>query len=159
MREWTLKSRRQDGSHCHRPTYSEQGVQTSPPALNHTVGFERAFTRKAIGCEDVNWWPKTGTMQCQGQPVVRCTSFRYQAESWAMPRRIVATVAHHVGELCSARWRRRRTPDADRAGAGHQDAGPPRRPPDCGARTRLPPHHGGRPAAARGPSLPGVGLA
>ncbi len=33
------------------------------------------------------------------QPLVRHTSFRYQAESWATPRRVVARVEHHVGEL------------------------------------------------------------
>ena len=33
------------------------------------------------------------------QPLVRYKSFRYQATSWATPRRIVAKVEHHVGEL------------------------------------------------------------
>jgi hypothetical protein len=33
------------------------------------------------------------------KPLVRYKSFRYQAESWATPRRIVAKVEHHVGEL------------------------------------------------------------
>ena len=66
----------------------------------------------------------------------------------------------HGGAGRGARHRRRRRPpDADRAGAGHPDAGPPLRPPGRGARTLLPHHHGGRPAAARGPSLPGVGRA
>ncbi len=32
-------------------------------------------------------------------PVVRYKSFRYQAKSWTTPRRIVAKVEHHVGEL------------------------------------------------------------
>ena len=31
--------------------------------------------------------------------MVRYKSFRYQAKSWATPRRIVAKVEHHVGEL------------------------------------------------------------
>ena len=33
------------------------------------------------------------------KPLVRYKSFRYQAESWATPRRIVAKVEHHQGEL------------------------------------------------------------
>ena len=33
------------------------------------------------------------------QPLVRYKSFRYQAKSWATPRRIAAKVEHHVGEL------------------------------------------------------------
>ena len=33
------------------------------------------------------------------QPLVRYKSFRYQAKSWATPRRIVAKVEHYVGEL------------------------------------------------------------
>ena len=33
------------------------------------------------------------------KPLVRYKSFRYQAESWATPRRIVAKVEHHPGEL------------------------------------------------------------
>ena len=32
-------------------------------------------------------------------PLVRYKSFRYQAESWTTPRRIVANVEHHAGEL------------------------------------------------------------
>ena len=31
--------------------------------------------------------------------MVRYKSFRYQAESWTTPRRIVAKVEHHQGEL------------------------------------------------------------
>ena len=33
------------------------------------------------------------------KPLVRYKSFRYQAESWSKPRRIVAKVEHHPGEL------------------------------------------------------------
>ena len=33
------------------------------------------------------------------KPLVRYKSFRYQAESWAKPRRVVAQVEHHQGEL------------------------------------------------------------
>ena len=33
------------------------------------------------------------------KPLVRYKSFRYQAESWSKPRRIVAKVEHHQGEL------------------------------------------------------------
>ena len=33
------------------------------------------------------------------RPLVRYKSFRYQAESWATARRVVAKVEHHVGEL------------------------------------------------------------
>ena len=33
------------------------------------------------------------------KPLVRYKSFRYQAESWTTPRRIVAKVEHHAGEL------------------------------------------------------------
>jgi hypothetical protein len=32
-------------------------------------------------------------------PLVRYTSFHYQADSWITPRRVVAKVEHHVGEL------------------------------------------------------------
>ena len=34
-----------------------------------------------------------------GKPLVRYKSFRYQAQSWSKPRRIVAKVEHHQGEL------------------------------------------------------------
>ena len=33
------------------------------------------------------------------KPLVRYKSFQYQADSWATPRRIVAKVEHHAGEL------------------------------------------------------------
>ena len=33
------------------------------------------------------------------KPLVRYKSFRYQAQSWSKPRRIVAKVEHHLGEL------------------------------------------------------------
>jgi Transposase DDE domain group 1 len=33
------------------------------------------------------------------KPLVRYKSFQYQAESWTTPRRIVAKVEHHLGEL------------------------------------------------------------
>ena len=33
------------------------------------------------------------------KPLVRYKSFRYQAESWKGPRRVVAKVEHHQGEL------------------------------------------------------------
>jgi hypothetical protein len=33
------------------------------------------------------------------KPLVRYKSFQYQADSWITPRRIVAKVEHHVGEL------------------------------------------------------------
>ena len=33
------------------------------------------------------------------KPVVRYKSFRYKADSWATPRRVVAKVEHHAGEL------------------------------------------------------------
>ena len=37
------------------------------------------------------------------KPLVRYKSFRYQAESWSKPRRIVAKVEHHLGEAVPAR--------------------------------------------------------
>jgi hypothetical protein len=33
------------------------------------------------------------------KPLVRCKSFLYQADSWTTPRRVVAKVEHHIGEL------------------------------------------------------------
>jgi Transposase DDE domain group 1 len=33
------------------------------------------------------------------KPLVRYTSFRYQADRWTTPRRVVAKVEHHAGEL------------------------------------------------------------
>ena len=64
----------------------------------------------------------------------------------------------HVGPGRSARHRRRRrAPDADRARAGEQNAGPGLRSPGRGARTLLPHHHDRLPATARGPGIPGVG--
>ena len=33
------------------------------------------------------------------KPLVRYTSFRYQADNWTTPRRVVAKVEHHAGEL------------------------------------------------------------
>ena len=32
-------------------------------------------------------------------PLVRCRSFQYQAASWDRPRRVIAKVEHHLGEL------------------------------------------------------------
>jgi hypothetical protein len=32
-------------------------------------------------------------------PLIRYKSFHYQADSWTTPRRVVAKVEHHVGEL------------------------------------------------------------
>ena len=40
------------------------------------------------------------------KPQVRYKSFRYQAESWSKPRRIVAKVEHHLGELFARRIHR-----------------------------------------------------
>ena len=33
------------------------------------------------------------------KPLIRYKSFQYQADSWTTPRRVVAKVEHHVGEL------------------------------------------------------------
>ena len=33
------------------------------------------------------------------KPLIRYKSFQYQANSWTMPRRVVAKVEHHAGEL------------------------------------------------------------
>ena len=33
------------------------------------------------------------------KPLIRYKSFQYQADSWTTPRRVVAQVEHHVGEL------------------------------------------------------------
>ena len=38
------------------------------------------------------------------KPVVRYKSFRYQADSWSTPRRVVAKVEHHAGELFPRVW-------------------------------------------------------
>ena len=50
-----------------------------------------------------NWRSKTSCFGPPGRPgrkpLVRYKSFRYQAESWSKPRRIVAKVEHHLGEL------------------------------------------------------------
>ena len=50
-----------------------------------------------------NWRSKTSCFRPPGRPgrkpLVRYKSFRYQAESWSKPRRIVAKVEHHLGEL------------------------------------------------------------
>ena len=47
---------------------------------------------------------------------MRYKSFRYQAESWSKPRRIVAKVEHHLGELFPARRLYRDEHDACRVG-------------------------------------------
>ena len=50
-------------------------------------------------------WSGRSPTSCSGRragparPLVRYKSFRYQAESWSKPRRIVAKVEHHPGEL------------------------------------------------------------
>ena len=56
---------------------------------------EREF-RTALEIEDILFRPP-GRPSCK--PVVRYKSFRYQAKSWTTPRRIVAKVEHHRGEL------------------------------------------------------------
>ncbi len=49
-----------------------------------------------LAVEDILFRPP-GRPSCK--PLVRYKSFRYQAKSWTMPRRIVAKVEHHRGEL------------------------------------------------------------
>ena len=50
-----------------------------------------------------NWRSKKNLFRSPGRPsrkpLVRYKSFQYQAESWTTPRRVVAKVEHHVGEL------------------------------------------------------------
>ena len=50
--------------------------------------------------EDILFRPP-GRPSCK--PLVRYKSFRYQAKSWTTPRRIVAKVEHHRGELVPSR--------------------------------------------------------
>ena len=49
-----------------------------------------------LAVEDILFRPP-GRPRCK--PLVRYTSFRYQAKSWTTARRIVAQVEHHRGEL------------------------------------------------------------
>ena len=49
-----------------------------------------------LGIEDILFRPPGRPSR---KPLVRYKSFRYQAESWSKPRRIVAKVEHHLGEL------------------------------------------------------------
>ena len=49
-----------------------------------------------VAVEDILFRPP-GRPSCK--PLVRYKSFRYQAKSWTTPRRIVAKVEHHSGEL------------------------------------------------------------
>jgi hypothetical protein len=46
------------------------------------------------------------------QPQVFFTSFSYQAQSWARPRRLVANIEWHQGEAGSARRLHRHQPEA-----------------------------------------------
>ena len=43
--------------------------------------------------------PVSGTGTAQPQAAIRYKSFQCQADSWTTPRRVVAKVEHHVGEL------------------------------------------------------------
>ena len=52
-----------------------------------------------LDIEDILFRPP-GRPSCK--PLVRYKSFRYQAKSWTTPRRIVAKVEHHRGELFPA---------------------------------------------------------
>jgi len=69
-------------------TLEERGVQYAIriPA-NRSLEWE---------IEDILFRPPGRPSQ---KPLVRYKSFRYQAESWSKPRRVVAKVEHHLGEL------------------------------------------------------------
>ena len=47
--------------------------------------------------EDLLTRPRSRSSQA---PLVRYRSFSYQAASWAGPRRVIARIEHHLGELC-----------------------------------------------------------
>ena len=55
-----------------------------------------AYKSLELEIEDILFRP-SGRPSCK--PLVRYKSFRYQAKSWTTPRRIVAKVEHHRGEL------------------------------------------------------------
>ena len=55
-----------------------------------------AYKNLELGIEDIQFRPPGRPSR---KPFVRYKGFRYQAESWSQPRRIVAKVEHHLGEL------------------------------------------------------------
>ena len=55
-----------------------------------------ANKNRELEIEDILFRPLGGPSR---KPLVRYKSFRYQAESWSKPRRVVAKVEHHAGEL------------------------------------------------------------
>ena len=68
---------------------SSNATWTMPFACRRTKTLELAV-------EDILFRPPG---RPSGKPLVRYKSFRYQAKSWTTPRRIVAKVEHHRGEL------------------------------------------------------------
>ena len=65
------------------------------PALDYAIRMP-ANKNLELEIEDILFRPP-GRPGCK--PLVRYKSFRYQAKSWTTPRRIVAKVEHHRGEL------------------------------------------------------------
>ena len=82
------------GRRVHGQVVVAEGVQSNatwptPSACRRTRTLELAV-------EDILFRPP-GRPSCK--PLVRYKSVRYQAKSWTTPRRIVAKVEHHRGEL------------------------------------------------------------
>src|SRR5438093_6757930 len=85
---------------------------TSAVVENWLADFEQALAApsdaglRALFPPDCHWrdvLALTWTIQTLGRPsyapLVRYRSFEYQAASWDRPRRVIAEIEHHLGEL------------------------------------------------------------
>jgi len=68
----------------------------SPRSTRHwnSVGWHTRFDFRPTRC-----WSAPSRICSPGPAVVRYRSFEYQAASWSRPRRVIAKVEHHLGEL------------------------------------------------------------
>ena len=95
-----------DRPEAERDSASRSGPTPPSSDRRSTRRWMRATSSTRSGCQRTRtsrWRSKISCFVSRDgraiQPLVRYKSVRYQAESWTTPRRIVAKVEHHVGEL------------------------------------------------------------
>ena len=91
-----------------RPRDSASRSGPTPPSRGRrsTKRWRRAASSTRSGYRQTRTWSWRSKTSCFGhrdgpslKPLIRYQSFQYQADSWTTPRRVVAKVEHHVGEL------------------------------------------------------------
>ena len=95
------------------PEIERQHAEGTRVAFRADAAFAKPAIYDALEQRDVDYAIRTGEQELGARdrrysvssagrgckPLVRYKSFRYQAKSWTTPRRIVAKVEHHRGEL------------------------------------------------------------